>query len=252
MAGEDDRSRFADLDFEGFRRLASDPTLSRYEKIGFPDSYREGLESEIYKDLLSKLPALSADGTTVLDIGPGCSDLPGMLIDNATRRRQSLHLVDSAEMLSLLPDARGVAKTAAFFPDCPELLAALHGRVDALIVYSVLHYLFVDTNLWKFLDAALALLAPGGHCLIGDIPNVSMRKRFLDSATGKAFHRQWSGRDEDPVVAHNVLEPGNIDDSVVFALATRARNAGFHAYVMPQPPTLPMNNRREDLLIVRP
>ena len=58
--------------------------------------------------------------------------------------------------------------------------------------------------------------------------------------------------DEDPEVAHNTIEPGVIDDAVVFAILQRARAAGFHAYVLPQPATLPMHNRREDILIVRP
>lgn len=252
MSGGEDYKRFARLGFEDFKRLASDPNLSAYEKIGFPDSYRAGKEQAIYADLLAKLPALSQSGATVLDIGPGCSDLPRMLIDNALAHGQSLHLVDSAEMLDLLPDGNGISKTAAFYPECPELLQALAGRVDAIVVYSVLHYLFVDTNLWKFLDATLALLAPGGQLLVGDIPNVSMRKRFFDSATGRRFHREFTGLDEDPVVTHNTIEQGSIDDSVVVALLQRARAAGFHAYLLPQPPALPMHNRREDLLVVRP
>jgi hypothetical protein len=252
MGGPDEQRRFANLGFEDFRRLAADPALSRYEKIGFPDSYRAGKEEAIHADLLAKLPPLSAAGATVLDVGPGCSDLPRMLIAHASERGQALHLVDSAEMLGQLPDSPNVVKTAAFFPECPELLSALHERVDAAIVYSVLHYLFVDTNVWKFLDATLALLAPGGHLLIGDIPNASMRKRFLASHAGRQFHRSWSGRDEDPSVSHNVIEPGSIDDSVVVSLMLRARAAGFHAYVLPQPASLPMHNRREDLLIVRP
>jgi hypothetical protein len=39
---------------------------------------------------------------------------------------------------------------------------------------------------------------------------------------------------------------------VVFAVLQRARAAGFHAYVLPQPAHLPLANRREDILIVRP
>ena len=252
MTAKANDTRFANIGFEDFRRLAADPTLSSYEKIGFPDAYREGMEAAIHADILAKLPPLRRAGAVVLDVGPGCSDLPRMIIDDTQRLGQSLYLVDSAEMLALLPDREGLSKTAAFYPECPELLAALAGRVDAVIVYSVLQYIFVDTNLWRFLDATLALLAPGGHLLLGDIPNVSMRKRFFDSDTGKQVHRDFTGRDEDPVVAHNTVEPGVIDDAVVFALLQRARAAGFHGYVLPQPEALPMHNRREDVLIIRP
>lgn len=252
VSDKNDYARFANIGFDDFRRLAGDPALSPYEKIGFPDAYRKGMEAAIHADIVAKMPPLRREGALLLDIGPGCSDLPRMIIDDAARLGQTLHLVDSAEMLALLPDGDNLAKTAAFYPDCPELLEALAGRVDAAIVYSVLHYIFVDTNLWRFLDATLALLAPGGHLLLGDIPNISMRKRFFDSGTGKAFHRAFTGRDEDPEVSHNTIEPGVIDDAVVFAILQRARAAGFHAFVLPQPDTLPMHNRREDILIVRP
>ena len=252
MSDKTDHTRFANIGFEDFRKLASDASLSRYEKIGFPDSYRAGFEQAIHADILAKMPTLAREGACVLDVGPGCSELPLMMIAEAQRLRQELHLVDSAEMLALLPGEGVASRTAALFPDCPELLERLAGRVDAAIVYSVLHYVFVDTNLWRFLDAMLGLLAPGGHCLLGDIPNVSMRKRFFDSSTGKAFHRAFVGRDEDPAVVHNTIEAGQLDDSVVFAILQRARAAGFHAYVLPQPATLPMHNRREDILIVRP
>jgi 2-polyprenyl-3-methyl-5-hydroxy-6-metoxy-1,4-benzoquinol methylase len=252
VSRKEDLERFAKLGFEDFRRLAADQSLSLYEKIGFPDSYRAGKEPLIFADILHKLPSLQGSGAVVLDVGPGCSEVPRLLMEHCRRLGQELHLVDSAEMLDQLEDLEGVHKTAAFYPECPELLERLSGRTDAIIVYSVLHYVFVDTNPWTFLDRSMALLAPGGMMLLGDIPNVSMRRRFFASEAGKRFHRRFTGRDEDPVVEFNRLEPGQIDDSVVFAVLQRARAAGFHAYVLPQPAHLPLANRREDILIVRP
>ncbi|MGI8559976.1 MAG: methyltransferase [Luteimonas sp.] len=252
MNDKSNNDRFANIGYEDFRRLAREPGLSPYEKIGFPDSYRAGKERLIFADILSKLPALDVRQAVVLDIGPGCSEVPRMLVAHCASRDQELHLVDSAEMLDQLDDSPNAIKTAARYPDCPELLDDLHGRTDAIIVYSVLHYIFAEANLWEFLDRTLELLAPGGGLLLGDVPNVSMRKRLFSSATGRAYHRAFSGRDEDPVVDHLQVEPGQIDDAVVFGLLQRARAAGFHAYVLPQPPCLPLANRREDILIVRP
>ena len=252
MSTKENLARFANLGFEDFRRLAADQSLSAYEKIGFPNSYREGREPQIFADIVAKLPPLQRSGSVVLDIGPGCSDVPKMLIAHSRELGQELHLVDSAEMLVQLEDSEGLHKTAAFYPDCPELLAQLRGRTDAVIVYSVLQYIFVDTNLFRFLDQTLTLLAPGGSLLLGDIPNVSMRRRFFASDTGKQFHRDFTGGEEDPVVVHGQVEDGQIDDAVVFAILQRARAAGFHAYVIPQPSQLPLANRREDILIVRP
>ena len=48
------------------------------------------------------------------------------------------------------------------------------------------------------------------------------------------------------------LHEDQIDDGVLIGMILRARNRGFHAYVMPQGDHLPMENRREDLLFVKP
>lgn len=244
--------RFADLTFEDFRRMATNDSLSKYEKIGFPDSYREGAEAAIFEDILAKLPVLNDDRRTVLDIGPGCSDLPRMLDDLCRRREHQLLLVDSKEMLNHLPDRAGVRKYAARFPDCPGLLAEFPARVDAILAYSVLHYVFPDRSVFSFLDRAIELLAPGGSMLIGDIPNISKRRRFFSSAAGKQFHREFTGRDEDPVVEFNVVQPNHIDDAVVLGLLDRARGAGCDAYVIPQRSDLPLANRREDIVVHKP
>ena len=60
-----------------------------------------------------------------------------------------------------------------------------HRAVDVILSYSVLHYVFVQQPLYEFLDTSLGLLADGGQMLLGDIPNVSKRKRFFSSAAGE-------------------------------------------------------------------
>jgi hypothetical protein len=252
MAKNENHQRFADLSYEDFRRMADDPTLSRYEKIGFPDNYREGREAQIFADIRRKLPTLDQQGRIVLDVGPGCSDLPHMLIHHCRDHSHKLLLVDSTEMLSHLPDEPFIRKWPAYYPDCPELFADYTGRVDVLLTYSVFHYIFTESNIWRFVDRSLELLAPGGQMLIGDIPNISKRKRFFASANGCAFHRDFTGRNEDPEVHFNTVEADQIDDAVVMALLQRVRAAGCDAYVLPQAADLPMANRREDILITRP
>jgi hypothetical protein len=132
-------------------------------------------------------------------------------------------------------------------------LADYEAAFDAIICYSVLQYVFIEAPLFQFLDCALRLLRPGGGAmLIGDIPNASMRRRFLASAAGAVFHRSYTGRDEDPELDFNRAVDGLIDDSVIAALLARARAGGVDAWVMPQPPDLPLANRREDILLRRP
>lgn len=245
-------SRFEHLTYSDFRALAADPGLSRYEKIGFPDSYRAGKEAAIYRDILAKLPNMRRPGGVVLDIGPGCSDLPHMLIAGCRENGHVLLLADSGEMLAHLPNEPFIEKHECYFPDCPTLFEQHRGRVNVIIAYSVLHYVFVEGNVFTFLDRALQLLAPGGEMLIGDVPNISKRKRFFASAAGAAFHRQFTGRDEDPAVSYLQVEDGKIDDGVLLGLVLRARSAGCDAYLLPQPDDLPLANRREDLLVRKP
>lgn len=248
----DDYKRFADLTFDDFRRMAGDDALTQYERIGFPDSYRAGKEEAIFEDITAKLPALAGEGKVVLDVGPGCSGLPLMLVELCRRQQHTLLLVDSAEMLGRLPDGPSVRKFPAYYPRCEELFAEFAGRVDVLLCYSVLHYVFAESNLWDFLDASLALLADGGQMLLGDVPNVSKRRRFFSSPEGVRFHREFTKTETDPEVAFNRVERGQIDDAVVLSLVMRARAAGADAYVVPQREDLPMANRREDILIRKP
>ena len=247
---ESDHARFAGLTFEDFRQLAADDSLTANERIGFPEEYRARYDEAILADIEAKLPALSAHGKVVVDIGPGCAGLSVRTRELCSQRGHELVFVDSAEMLAHHPESTGLTKIAGRFPH--DFPAGYAGRADAVLVYSVIQYAFVDAGIFSFLDAALELLAPGGRLLVGDLPNASMRRRFLASAAGRAHHRAYAGRDEDPEVRFNTIDHGEIDDAVAVALLSRARSGGFHAWIVPQGSALPMANRREDLLIQRP
>jgi SAM-dependent methyltransferase len=244
--------RFSGLDYDAFRRMADDPSLSPHERSGFPDAYREGAEEAILADVEAKLPALTGSGATVADLGCGSGPLAQELRRRCSERGHELILVDSPEVLAHHEDGPGVVKVPGRFPESLDQMSARAGGCEAILSYSVLQYAFAEADAFAFVDAALTLLAPGGRLLVGDVPNASMRRRFLTGPTGKAHHREYTGRDEDPSVEWPVLPVGEIDDAVVLGLLSRARDAGFHAWAVPQAPGLPMANRREDLLFERP
>jgi hypothetical protein len=247
-------SQFEDVSYESFRRRALDPSLSHHEKVGFPDAYREGKEALIFGDITSKLGRLLRRGQLVVDLGAGCGPLAVMMMEHCEQHGHRLVQVDSSEMLALLPPASSTTtRVSGRFPaECGPLLDELRGRVHCVSAYGVVSSVFADGNVFEFVDRCLELLAPGGQLLLGDLPNVSKRKRFFASEAGVRFHRDFMGTVTHPDVRFNVLEPAALDDAVLLAIVSRARAAGFDAYVVPQREGLPFANRREDVLVTRP
>ena len=248
----DSFERFKNLRFEDFKTMAGDKSLSCYEKIGFPDHYRKGFEEKIFEDILKKLPILSLRNKVILDIGPGVSELSKFMIDLCRNVGHTLLLADSAEVLNELPDDPFIIKFPGSYPDQgSSLFKDYLADVDGILCYSVFHYIFSEGHIFDFLDKSLNLLKSHGQMLIGDIPNISKRKRFFSSSAGIKFHQEFMGNNESPLIDFNCVEAGQIDDAVIFSILSRSRSSGFDAYVVPQPRELPMSNRREDILIIK-
>jgi len=244
------KNHFDVAGYDEFKNRALNPALSYNERSGFSDEVRAGRSSIIFGDICSKLPALVVDGTKTLDIGPGCGELSQLIVSHTRQKSQHITLVDSREMLSHFDDGAGITKIEGPFPQCLKEIGDL--KFDSILTYSVAQYVFKDSNLYGFVDAAASLLTESGSLLIGDIPNVSMRKRYLSSNAGRQNHERYYSGLPFPKLEHNAPEIGNIDDSVVVGLLLRLRAAGFQAFLVPQGKDLPMANRREDLLIRRP
>ena len=232
--------------------MAANKNLSKYEQIGFANEVREGYEKLIFEDILLKLGNFSKKNQKILDIGPGCSELPTFIIEYAMKMGSELNLIDSKEMLQNFHQKAGLKKILGQFPYCSKFLEENQQRLDIIICYSVLQYIILDVPFLQFIDSALNLLAPGGQLLIGDIPNISKRKRFLSSAKGIQFHKKYMKTKSNPDTSINKIEFNEIDDSIIFSILHRSRSQGFEAYLLPQNMHLPMANRREDILIVRP
>ena len=241
--------------FDRFRKQALDTMKSFNERVDFPEEIRAGKAGPIIQDISDKLGLEKTAGLSILEIGCGCTDLVTDFVQFCRARAHKLTLLDSQEMLSAI---RGVepGDDLVFypgrFPDCFDDLSDKFGPFDRIVVYSVLQYALVDGFVWAFVEKAARLLPGGGRLLIGDLPNASMRRRFLASPAGVQHHKKHYGPNSEPVLRFNRLDENEIDDGLVIGLLVRMRMAGFHAFVMPQPAELPMSNRREDLVVVKP
>ena len=241
------------LNYEIFKELAKNNSLSMYEKIGAPDAYRANTEELIFEDILTKCPSLKdKKKMNVLDIGTGCTHLPKYIINLCERQSHKLFLSDCPEMLDLNEDKPFITKIPGFFPLTAEKIKVLSGGIDVIICYSVLHVAFVDTNVWEFIDSIMELLNDGGQALIGDIPNVSKRKRFFASSNGIKSHQSFMNTQETPLVEFNCIEKGKIDDALLLSIVQRCHFSGFDAYIVPQANGLAFANRRDDIIIRKP
>ncbi len=237
--------------FDDFKKMAKDKTLSSYEKVGFQDVHRKDTEANIFPDILSKLSIEKSHELTILDIGCGCSLPAKELIRYSEQQQHKLVLLDSSEMLEHLPESVSIIEKATHeFPKDDKFLEHWHEKFDVIICYSLLQILFPYQNIFTFVDKAVSLLKDGGKMLVGDIANVTKKKRFLSSKSGIEFHKKWSGDDTIPQVDWNDSYL-DIDDSVVIQLLQRYRSMGMETYLLPQPDGLPMNQTREDILICK-
>lgn len=238
---------FDNLDYDAYSRMAQDTTLTVYEKVGFPDSYRKGYESVILADIVSKLKLDQMKALQVLDIGCGCSPLTESLI-NYCHKRHQLVCMDSPAMLAQISHSNAILLDGKF-PDYPDLELMYPQGFDAILLYSVYQYIYPQFSVEYFVQQLKAIMKPNSWALIGDLPNRSMRNRFFASQTGREAHRQFANDESSPPIEE--IREGDVTDDVVLHLISYARSMGIQGFVVPQPDTLPMFNRREDILLWR-
>jgi len=239
-----------EFSFEDFKKRAKSSSLSKWEKIGFPNSYRENTEHLIFDDIALKLK-LNDNCFKILDVGCGCSDLVNHFITYTTKNNGSLYLVDSQEMLdNIVPEYINskIHLIPGYFPNVDVFNNKFHNYFDRIIVYSVIQYVFLEQSIYSFINKCLEMLSQGGILMIGDIPNFSARERFLQSEEGKSFLSSVN-YDNNINIIHDKKE--RIDDSIIISILTRYRNFGCETYLLPQPKELPFGNRREDILIYK-
>lgn len=235
--------------YDDYGALAAKQGVSEKEKSG---RYAEMDETRIFEDIRSK--AVLEGAKTVLNIGCGCSKPAIELIEFCRKSGALCVMVDHPNMIAELKRQVAPAGNLVFisgrFPAVKSEVEAASKHYDAVIIYSVLHYI-IEMNYFKFLDEAASLLANGGRMLIGDIPNESKKQRFLSTEWGRAFHMKWSGG-KPPVLRKPGETPALFDDSSCAMILQRYREAGFEAYILPQNEKLPFCYSREDILIVKP
>jgi len=241
------------LTFNSFKTLAQNTSLPDHERIGFPAIYRAGYEDIILEDIETKVPALGMRDKTIVDIGCGCGLLTQKMLSLCHDRNHTVVLIDSEEVLSALPDGSNIKKVPGRFPKNSSMLQDYIGIADGVIIYSVLQHVILEDSVFSFIDHACQFLVTGGCLLLGDIPNITKARRYFTTEEGIAKHREnHNDHTSLPFIsAHGTLETGKFDDSIILGILGRYRAAGYESHLLPQPSSLPLSNRREDITIVK-
>lgn len=92
--------------------------------------------------------------------------------------------------------------------------------------------------------------------LLGDLPNISKKSRFVNSESGREIAKNWAEQIKDAGGKHPLekMESDSqlitFDDALVLDLIAFIRGKGFESFLLPQPLGLPFGGSREDILVV--
>lgn len=222
-------------------------------------SHDSGKEQAIWHDIKSKVDFARA--RTFLDIGCGYGPMTHMALRDGLQQNSSCHFFDIPEVIENLKTQSPASPLLHFhggvFPTDASPLAGLRGRCDLILAYSVIHY---TSEPMAFVTAAVELLAVGGRLLIGDLPNIHKKGRFLASDRGRAFEASYRKvpleqvpvyADQFDYINRGLNQNPAISDDFVAEVFTQFRRRGFDVYLLPQHEGMPFGFTREDILIVR-
>lgn len=201
-------------------------------------------EKGIFADVIKKLDLRPVD--SVLEIGCGVGQLlipASFMVSQATG-------VDHPKILSALRRRFPVDEIELIPGNFLDLEFDEDSQFTKVLVYSVLHTLPDWKTIELFLSKALRLVAPGGKILIGDVPNIDKKQRFLSTEQGQAFHKEWQKKTPESKLTGIEKPPTavEIDDPGIQEILQVLEAHGFESDRMEQPKPLPFSNSREDIL----
>ncbi len=238
------------LSFENYGKKAL--LLNDYPLISGRYSFQKEAEKYIQLDIIKKLKIKPDDTCLEIGCGIGTILIPiSFLVKKITGIDHNLVIEKLKERFT---NSNNVTLVPGNFLDLKINLT-----YNKIIVYSVLHYLKDEKEVFDFIEKTVSILAPDGKILFGDIPNKSRKNRFLLSLQSKEFIKEWERKkmkeEKDnsqlSIIKNLPVDKKNVefDDDFILKIIKKLRDDGFHAYVLSQPPELPFGFTREDILV---
>ncbi|MEP6616489.1 MAG: methyltransferase domain-containing protein [Ginsengibacter sp.] len=226
-------------------------------------AFDEGKEQFIVDDIIAKLDF--KQGSSFFDIGCGAGFVAESLIKTLYNLDIAITAMDVAEIIDVLN--KGFITKASFPGLKMELLKGYYPgdytsqeKFDRILLYSVLHS---TDNPFEIIEEAVRLLKPYGKILLGDLPNINRKGRFLASGEGRMFEANYRNTTVDKIPFysdhHDFVQKmkddqdyySMIDDEFIDRIHKQYTNSGFDVFILPQPESLPFSKTRHDVLICK-
>jgi protein-L-isoaspartate O-methyltransferase len=213
-------------------------------------SFQREAERLVVGDVAAKLALQPRD--TLLEIGFGAGALSVPLSYLVERVTAIDHPAVVKRFQSGFAGLKNVSLLAGNFFELDNV--PKHSKV---LAYGVLQCLADYDEVVAFIDKALHSLEPGGMMLVGDVPNVDRKQRFLSSPRGKAFSAHWpkdASADNDRFKLGDMPEDNrlvDLGDESLLRLMQTFRAKGVEVFSLPEPAGLPFGHTREDLLFTK-
>ena len=213
-------------------------------------SFQKNSEKKIHIDVSKKLKINKND--TCLDIGCGV----GAILLPLSKKTKHITGIDNINSINILRNRLKKKNVSLISGDFLKH-DFKHKKYNKIILYSVLHVFENKFQVYRVINKALNLLKSGGVILIGDLPNISLKKKFLKSKYGKIFENKWNkfnkkkngDKKAQKILKKNSIYQIKIDDEFIINLVKYFRKKGYNAYIFPQKKYLPFGHTREDIII---
>lgn len=233
-----------------YSSLVKDKKKSLTEISGrYPED--KGLEKYILTDIKKKLFLKKKD--KLLDIGCGYSQLVKKIIKFTRRSNIELTLCDIKEVIDAIKANIKIKSKIEFVDQHFQDYHFKGKKFNKILLYSVIHYINKPK---QFLNKAYNLLESKGLMLIGDIPNIDKKYRFLKSSFGKEFEKKRKKRFDINKLTKSyssflkhTKQNTNINDNFIKWVKINFKKKKAKVFVLKQAKILPYSYTRQDILI---
>ena len=243
--------KFQKTSNKNFKKLIQDKRKTLTEKSGRYKS-DEGVEKKILKDIFKKISPIDKN-KSFLDIGCGIGHLTNLNIQLCQKKKIELTLCDLKFIIDKLKKNYRNKKNLYFIGSEFQKQNFGKKKYDRIMIYSAIQY--VD-NPKKFLNKAFKLLNSKGKMLIGDVPNINKKFRFLTSKFGSKFEAKKRSSDELRILTKslnsfikNTKQNIHINDKFISWIKKNFKKLKCQVYLCKQPKELPFSFTRDDIII---